>query len=255
MPEKVLTPPKPSKIRKVSARKTYVKALIYGEPGAGKTYLACTAPRPLILLTEPAVSDTTMLAAKRNLGVDPDVWEVLDWVDLEEAFEYLASGTHSYETVVVDSLTDLYRRVMRLALETALEKRPSHDPDVPEQGDWFRVQERLRYIVRMFRDLPMHVVFTALVMDIREEMRRVPFVQPKSLAQELPAYCNMVGYLGVVESDGKFVRKLLVQPTDTYVAKNPGGALPPVVEDPNLSVVFNQIVTVEGEMTNAKDIA
>lgn len=232
---------KPPKIKKVSTRKVYVKALIYGEPGAGKTYLACTAPKPLVLLTEPAVSDATMLAVKRDLGIDPDVWEIEEWADLENAYEYLASGQHDYQTLVLDSLTDLYRRIMRMTLSAAIERRPSHDPDVPEQGDWYRVQERLRNIVRMFRDLPMHVVFTALVMDIRNEMRRVPLVQPKSLAEELPAYCNLVGYLGVQEVDGAYVRKLLVQPTDVYAAKNPGGSLPPVVEKPNLLQIFKAI--------------
>ncbi|BCV23331.1 ATP-binding protein [Gelria sp. Kuro-4] len=258
MTKEVITPPKPSKIKKVSARKMYVKGLIYGEPGAGKTYLACTAPKPLVLLTEPAVSDSTMLAVKRDLGVDPDVWEILEWNDLEEAFEYLQSAQHPYETVVIDSLTDLYRRVMRLTINNAVEKRPQHDPDVPEKGDWFRVQERVRYIARMFRDLPMHVIFTALVMDIRNEVRRVPLVQPKSLAQELPAYCNLVGYLGVQEINGEYVRKLLVEPTDVYAAKNPGGALPPIVENPNLRAIFDQITTLgitKGEVNNAKAIA
>lgn len=258
MSAKVLTPPKPPKIKKVSARKVYVKALIYGEPGAGKTYLSCTAPKPLVLLTEPSVSDATMLAVQRDLGVDPDVWEINSWNDLEEAFDYLLSGQHDYETVILDSLTDLYRRVMRLTLEAAIERRSTHDPDVPEQGDWFRVQERIRYMVRMFRDLPMHVVFTALVMDVRNEMRRVPLVQPKSLAEELPAYCNLVGYLGVKEVDGAYVRKLLVEPTDVYAAKNPGGSLPPVVEKPNLATIFQTIsnmTNTKGEVNNAQTVA
>lgn len=237
----VLTPPK--QIKKASTQQAYVKGLIYGEPGAGKTYLACTAPKPLVLLTEPSVSSPTMLAVLRDLGVDPDVWEILDLDDLEQAFSFLIGGKHKYETVVIDSLTDLYRRMMQAIIESSIARRPSRDPDVPEQGDWFKVQERIRHVARSFRDLPMHVIFTALVMDIRNDVRRVPLVQPKSLAQELPAYCNLVGYLAVQELEGKYHRRLLVTPTDIYVAKNPGGSLPPIVDNPNLTNIFKAVAS------------
>lgn len=237
----VLRPPIPPKIRRVSERPILVKALIYGEPGAGKTYLACTAPKPLVLLTEPSVSDATMQAVHRDLGADPGVWDIDTLEDLEMAYEYLEGGKHEYETVVVDSLTDLYRRLMKTVVDAAVSRRSNHDPDVPEQGDWLRVQEKLRYIVRLFRDLPMNVVFTALVMDIRDEMRRVPFIQPKGLALEIPAFFNLVGCLKAVDDNGKTTRKLLVEQTETYVAKNPGGTLPPVVENPNLTTLFGQI--------------
>lgn len=232
---------KPPKIRRVSERPILVKALIYGEPGAGKTYLACTAPKPLILLTEPSVSDVTMQAVRRDLKVDPAVWDIETLVDLDAAYSYLEGGKHEYGTVVVDSLTDLYRRLMKHVVDAAISRRSGHDPDVPEQGDWLRVQEKLRYIVRLFRDLPMDVVFTALVMDIRDEMRRVPFIQPKGLALEIPAFFNLVGCLKTTEDNNKLTRKLLVEQTDTYVAKNPGGTLPPVVENPNLTTLFAQI--------------
>lgn len=245
----VLLPPK-DKIKRISQRATYVKALIYGEPGAGKTYLACTAPDVLVLLTEPAVSDMTMLAVNRDLGIDPAVWDISTDEDLQEAFDYLASGDHGFKTVVVDSLTDLNRRMMRRVIDAAVRKRPTHDPDVPEQGDWFKVQERMRYIIRMFRDLPMNVVFTTLAMDVREEMKTLPMVQPKSLAYEIPAYFNLVGYLSVDRSSGVHVRKLLVEPTEVFVAKNPGGCLPPIVENPNLGEIFNKIL--KGDDLNAE---
>lgn len=241
----VLTPVAHPKIRLVSERPTYVKALIYGDAGSGKTFLGATAPDALILLTEPSVSDTTLKAVKGMLGYNPAVWELESLDDLSEAYEFLTETEHSYKTVVLDSLTDLFRRTVRkvlgVAVERAMEKGRVHDPDVPEQGDWFRIAEKLRYVTRAFRDLPMNVVFTALVMDIRNEMRKVPFVQPKSFALELPAFFNLVGYLGVSMEGGESVRKLLVTPTDTFVAKNPGGALPDVVENPDLRKIFTEI--------------
>ncbi|WP_026487664.1 ATP-binding protein [Caldanaerobius polysaccharolyticus] len=251
MSETVLTPPKKlhPKIKLASEMTLYVKALIYGEPGAGKTYLACTAPNPLVLLTEYDVSKATMLRVQKDLNKEIAVWPVAAWSDLEEAFEFLQSGEHDFQTVVLDSLTDLNRRLTRSIVETAVERRPSHDPDVPEQGDWFRVSEKLRHMVRMFRDLPMHVVMTCLVQDVRQEMLKVPLVQPRSLALELPGLFNLVGCLKAVETDDGHVRKLLVEATDTYVAKNPGGVLPPVIESPNFTKIFEEVCG------NAKTVA
>lgn len=243
MANTVMTPPKKlhPKIKLASEMPLYVKALIYGEPGAGKTYLACTAPNPLVLLTEYDVSKPTMRRVQLDLKKEIAVWPITEWKDLEEAFEFLQSGEHDFQTVVLDSLTDLNRRLTRAVIDHAVERRPSHDPDVPEQGDWFRVSEKLRHMVRMFRDLPMHVVMTALVQDVRQEMLKIPLVQPKSLALELPGLFNLVGCLKAVEGDEGHVRKLLVESTDTYVAKNPGGKLPPVIEKPNLTTIFKEV--------------
>jgi len=244
----VLTPPKKlhPKIRLASEMPLYVKALIYGEPGAGKTYLACTAPNPLVLMTEYDVSKATILRVQKDLGKEIAVWPVSEWKDLEEAFDYLQSSEHDFKTVVLDSLTDLNRRLTRSVVQHAVERRPSHDPDVPEQGDWFRVGERLRHMVRMFRDLPMHVVMTCLVQDIRQEMTKVPLVQPKSLALELPGLFNLVGCLKSVETGDGYVRKLLTESREgadgySYVAKNPGGVLPPVVDNPNLTKIIEEV--------------
>lgn len=239
----VVTPPKKlhPKIKLASEMPLYIKALIYGEPGAGKTYLSSTAPEPLVLMTEYDVSKATIRRVQKDLGRDIAVWPVAEWHDLEEAYDFLQAGKHGFQTVVLDSLTDLNRKLIRAIVEHAVSRRPSHDPDVPEQGDWFRVAEKLRYAVRLFRDLPMHVVMTCLVQDIRQEMLKVPLVQPKSLAMELPGLFNLVGCLKVVKGDDGHVRKLLVEAADTYVAKNPGGTLSPVIENPNLTKIFEEV--------------
>lgn len=243
----VLTAVKHPKIKRAIERPLYVKALIYGEPGAGKTWLSCTAPNPLILLTEPGVADATIRAATVTLGREPSVWEISDINDISEAYEYLATAGHKeFDTVVLDSVTDMYRRITRSVIDYTVERAMKSDrvkdPDVPEQGDWFRIAERIRKLIMAFRNLPMHVVVTALVMDVRNELLRVPFVQPKSLALELPAFFNVVGYLGVVNEDGKAIRKLLVERTETHLAKNPGNILPPIITAPDLTDIFETII-------------
>ena len=236
------------RIQRISERKLLVKALVYGEPGVGKTYLCCTAPRVSLLLTEASVAIPTIRAFRRDRGVDVDVWEILSGEDLQAAIDFLRYDEHRYETVALDSLSDLNERikrgVVREACEFAAQRGRYHDPDIPEESDWGRISTRTADVIRQFHDLPVNVVMTAHVMDIRNELRRVPHVQPRTLASRLPGSFNLVGHLGVYEVNGTTLRRLLVQPTEIYVAKNPGGALPPSVDNPDLSVLLPQVVRV-----------
>jgi len=246
---KVITPVKPPhpKIRRASERITFCKCLIYGDSGVGKTYLGATAPDALIVLTEPAVADTTLNRVRMDLGIDPGVWELGDGDDLTAVVDYISKGDHPYKTLVIDSYTDVFRRALRKILNDAVSKRSSHDEFVPEQGDWFRVAEKMRMEIRMLRDLPIDVVLIMLAFDIRGESKRVPYIQPKNLALEMPQYFNMVGYLGAVTEGGERIRKLLVSPTDDRQAKNPGGMLPDIIDNPNLSEIFKLIKHEEEE--------
>ncbi len=228
-----------SRIRRSSEREFYVKLLIYGDPGAGKTYLGCTAPKPLILLTEPNVSDSTIKMARLNRGTDPDIWDLETWKDLEDAYTYLAEGNHPYKTVVLDSLTDLVQRIKRAVLDASVQRRPNRDPDVLEQGDWNKVQEKLTYIIRRYRDLPMHVVMTALSMDAQQEMKTVPYIQPTKVARLVPSFFNMVGVVGKKTlADGSVVHRLLIGSSDEFVTKCPEGVFPPVIDNPDLTDLF-----------------
>ena len=96
------------RIRRISETKLYVKALIYGDPGVGKTYLCCTAPKALLLLTEANVAEPTIRAFRRDRGIDVDVWEILTGTDLQDALDFLRYEDHGYQTVCLDSLSDCF---------------------------------------------------------------------------------------------------------------------------------------------------
>lgn len=242
-----VTPLKASeRMKALSETPMYVKALIYGDPGTGKTYLACTAPNPLLILSEWAVARTTLERLRRDRGIDPPTIFVHSWSDFMEAYKYAAGNVAKYDTIVVDGLTDLNDRVIEEILASAVAKpRTSgvHDPDQLEIGDWGKVGNRTLYAVRLFRDLPCNVVMTALAQESKNELFTVPLIAPKGAQKKLPAHFNMVGYLVAEQKPGKpSTRKLHVDITHTFQAKNPGGALPPVIENPDLSVLFPQVV-------------
>ncbi len=258
MNETVLTPIEKArqKIKFVSERELYIKGLIYGDPGAGKTWLVGTVPNVLLLLTEPEIARPTLLALRRERGIDVPTWDILTGEDLLDAYEFLASGQHEFQAVAIDGLTDLNTRIKQAVLsdsvERAAEKGRWRDPEAMEQGDWGRLGDRTMDWVRKFRDLPMHVFMTALATEIRGEMKLGPLIQPRSAAALVRANCNLVGYLDAVEVDGLTTRKLVLQDTALYAAKNPGNVLPTMVENPDMMDIVPRVVRA---LTNGKEVA
>lgn len=247
MPVMTISPHKAgARLRSLSETPIYVKALIYGDPGVGKTFLACTAKNPFLILSEWAVARPTLERLKKDRGTDPDTWFVNSMDDFLEAYKYVAANVQKYDTIVVDGVTDLNDRaiaeVLKSSIESAANRKTAHDPDQLEIGDWGKVANKTLYAVKLLRDLPCDVVMTALVQDIKSEMCVGPMIAPKSAQKRLPAQFSMMGYLVAEHKPGKpSVRKLHLDSTLAYQAKNPGGALPSTVENPDLSVLFPQI--------------
>ena len=67
------------------AQSTYINALLYGEPGTGKTHSALTLPG--------GEASTVIIAAEPGLktlrGHKIEVWEIESWNDFQEALEHL----------------------------------------------------------------------------------------------------------------------------------------------------------------------
>lgn len=233
-------------IKKVTNINPSFKGLVYGESGAGKTFLCCTMPKPLIIIVELHVSDMTILAAQRLLGVEPDVLHVQSLDDIEDAYDLLSSGKHDYKSVCLDSLTDIQQKLTRHLVDTAYALNPRLDPVSPDISNWGRTIDIMRDLVARFRDLPMHVLMTAILDEKRavegEIIRCGPLMRPKSLSYEVPRFFTHVGVLAARETDkGQRERRILFGPSDFYVTKNPGELLDNVVVNPNMGEIIETI--------------
>lgn len=245
-----VTPFKASeRLKSLSETPIYVKALIYGEAGAGKTWTACTAPKPLLVISEWAMSRLTLERLRQDRGIDPDVIYVTSEDEAIEAYKYAKANADKYESFVLDGITDINDRIMWEVLDEVRGKVSSsgkkHDEEILEEGDWQRVLRRTTYILQLFRDLPGHTIVTALATE--EDMKIIPMIYPKSLRKRLSSQFNMVGYL-TVEALGrpgaaKVVRKLITEVGVAHQAKSPGGFVPPVVENPDLSKLIPMITS------------
>jgi len=230
---------------------SYLNLLIYGHPGAGKTYLAGTAEdhpmtSPVLVLD---VEGGTVTLRKRK-GID--VIQVRSPQHMKEIHDELRVNNNGhYKTVVIDSITELQKLDMREVMREMLQKRPDRDPDVPDKREWGISGEHIRRIIRAYRDLEMNTIFTALMVDYKDEKTgQVTFSPslPGKLRNEVPGFIDIVGYLYVMVEGGEINRRIQLQPTQKVMAKDRTDALGGFLDNTTIPDMWNLI---HGDSTNS----
>lgn len=164
-----------------------IKALIYGAAGSGKTVFTGTAEKAIYASAEGgllSIADKT-----------PDFVEIKSLRDLNELYSYLVNNEHGYETLVIDSITEINE-----IIKMEIEKRIGRAMQIQ---DWGELNKKIRTLFRRFRDLPMNVILIAQEQYITDEDRIkkiVPSMNGKA-ATEIAYFMDVVGYINV-EADG-----------------------------------------------------
>ncbi len=227
------------KISKPEDRR-FLKSLMFGPAGHGKTYFLGTAqddPRtyPMLLLDFEGGDETLA-------GLDIDVAEIRGWDDYNEAFEILTDENCPYKSIGIDSIseTHIWALLSRVDEKGASRK----EPDLIEQGDYGVVSTQMRRMLREFRDLPMHVFYTAGAkeVEVRKEGKvRIPSMAGQ-LAEEVVHLMSVVGYLAKGEEEGEEFRTLLLQNYAgfrTKVRTKWGATAPDEIEDPTVTSLLD----------------
>lgn len=177
-----------------------VKAVIYGRQGTGKTTLASTFPKPLILLD---IKENGWVGVKDINGLD--IVGIKTWDDFEEAYWYLQENKDGYKTVVIDTASALQDLVLEhIAKKKRVKLREGvkyGDFGTLTKRDWGEVSSLLKPFITQFRDLDMNVVFLAheKVFNVEEDDSAEgidPSVGPKlmqSVASTMNAAVDIIG--------------------------------------------------------------
>lgn len=221
------------------ARRYGVKATIFGGPGSGKTPLMNTAPRPVLLVTEPG-----MLSMR---GSSIPAWEAYTSALVAEFFEWFMKSREAsnFDTLCIDSISNIAELI--LADELAKVKH-----GMKAYGN---MSERVMKICNDLYYMPQkHIAMIAkqaLVENGRQTilqngevtyepiMQKRPFFPGKDLNVKVPHLFDNVMHLGEVVMPGqpKPVRALRTKEIPEVFARDRLGNLNEV-EQPDLSLLF-----------------
>lgn len=253
----------PLELHTPSAISEHLKILVYADPGVGKTYFLGTAdddPRLTPALLVDTEGGTLTIRGKKNI----DVVRVRSYEDIVKLINHLRMPDHSkcshrqWKCIMIDSLTELQKQIMQEILRMEYVKKPSRDPDIPEMRDWGKNAERVRKVVRAFRDLQgYHIIFTLLQREIKDDNTGITVVKPGlpgQLADDIAGFIDIVGYLQIVRKEetkkegDKAVKKvsvsrqMIVQPISRAIAKDRSDVLGDVIIDPTLPKMLDAIL-------------
>jgi hypothetical protein len=242
---------------------------IYGRAGSGKTTLASTFPKPMLLLD---IRDKGTDSISDVKGIDVLPIEALE--DIEDIYYYLRENPKKYKTLVFDTVTEMQKIVMKSVVLSKSKKKV----DESRIGDWGSMARRdwgdvagiMNKWIADFRDLDMEVVFLAQerVKNVDddeegEDNQLTPEVGPAvmpSIATTLNAAVNVIGnmfirmkYSNVVKGTKKTKRAeptycLRIGPNPIYTTKlrKPRSAeAPPYIEDPSYKDIKDLVKGIE----------
>lgn len=212
-----------------------VKALVYGIAGAGKTTLATTLPRPIIISAENGL----LSIAGSGIGVI----EVENFEDLKQAYQWCVNPANQtyFDSIMLDSISEIAEQILLFAKSKVKDARLAYTD----------LSDRLIDIIKDFRDIKgKHVIMTAKIESAKEELTGVtkyfPSVPGNKLTQKLPYLFDEVLYLGVKTdpSTNQSFRFIQTQPDFQVAAKDRSGKLN-FTEPPNLGLIINKIIGVQ----------
>ena len=220
----------------VKDRPAYVKALIYGQAGAGKTRFAADAPKPCWFDFESSTETLRHWPEYENTPVKTPK----DIDDLRKDIEACVKDPE-IETVVIDSITTSLDYYLRRRMDS-----------VAKQRDKYSLYEAdYKYATQVFTDLfgflqeqPINVVIIGHERVFRDNDTGriegiVPDVTPR-LQQAVTRLVNVVGYFQIEPSTQKgATRKLYLNRTKVIEAKNRLNIQDIFVTNPHWKEIFD----------------
>jgi len=224
--------------------------ILFGESGAGKTPFSgtlqsCPKTSPCLLL-DVDMGAMSLAGLKEQPSVLPiDRWSQMNIVydrilkkEWDKLAEFISRETDKdvptleYKSIVIDSGTELEYKLRQGIVET----NERGDMEIPSQPDYLRTQERFRKMYRHFRDLPLSLVMTAGVRELKEEstgiVKRSPDFQP-ALTPDLVRMTDLVIFMSVTMtgagSAAKWERHLVTSLSQRFIARDRSGKLPPTM--------------------------
>lgn len=259
----------------LSNQRMQVSVLLWGREGTGKTTdalkLTEVGPGRVVLINAEAGAKKEALVRH---GIDVsriDVWPSEEqgpgWITYEhleaEVIDPLRAALEkdpdAYVGVIIDSFTEVARRVLERvsaeAMEKAIRLGKNRDRWQVDLADHGIAASQMRSLLRRFRDLPCHLVITALERRDQDNdgggVTYGPAMGP-SVATDTMGLVDLVGFTAVETVGGEEFRTATFTPTLTRRAKDRYGLLPITMVDPFIDRIINYV---SGDLSRDNDPA
>lgn len=189
---------------------TFIKVLVHGPAGAGKTRLAATVEKPLIISAESG------LLSLRDYTLP--VWKVENLEGMRGAYE--EAKKDDYKWIVLDSISEI--------AEVCLAEEKKNNKDARKA--YGEMQDVMTALIRSFRDLPKHVYMSAKQEKIKDEVSGAilfgPSAPGQKIPQAMPYFFDLVFALHNWKNEEGIIERALQTQRDTqYEAKDRSGRL------------------------------
>lgn len=232
-----------SRISSVTAATRYLKILVFGQPGTTKTSFAGTAPKPLFVDVERGTTSLLNQPETRHV----DVLEFRSIRQVELLISKMSEGNNpldKYETLVIDSFSELQKRDLDDIVKKAAMADASRNPYLPIGPDYNINTEHMRQVADALKSLNKHIIVTCHVKEEKDDTTGRVLLRPNltpKLAGSMNGLFDVVAYMDVDRSGGGFRRTLQVHPTPNVSAKCRIGGLSAVIEDPKFDDLLNAL--------------
>jgi hypothetical protein len=179
---------------------THPNVLIYGAPKTGKTTGACSAAGGVLLLNLDLPNASKFAHDRDPEGRIMEVrWQGMKTlIAVSNAIAQQTDQGQVVETVVIDTIGELHRRLIEEASDRAIR------PTLNQYGDTsVHIERFCRYLCEQ----PVNVVIVCHEIPTKDEatgtIERLPFTGTSNptLGQKLMAMVDVVGYTGVIERE------------------------------------------------------
>lgn len=193
-----------------------VKMMIYGQAGMGKTTVALSAPKPLLLDFDNGVKRVNMAHLD---GID--IVQVTCWQDVQQV---LQEDLSAYQTILVDTIGKMMDFIITYKCGTRQ----------PQIRDWGGINAEFSWMMRTLSSLNKNVVFVAH-RDTRkdgDDTVFIPALREKSY-NSIVTELDLLGYLEMKNENGVQKRTITFDPTSRNDGKNTCN-LPGIMFVPNI---------------------
>jgi len=202
----------------------FTKQLIFGGSGSGKTVYAATSQdvkfegRPANVLLVNAdnqlhsIKSRVELITHKELGkVDNGKISVIRserWIDLVKVYDWLLSPSNcaKYDFSILDGVTELSDQAVQQSVPGG--DVVSLQPKKVERQHYGDAYWMVKNLFRGFRDLPLHVIYTALPKDQEGIDSSIQYLKPALYGKMTEHACALTEFVGYLSATPQDVREL-----------------------------------------------